>query len=62
MPAAIETGTDDGMQTFNQALLNLVKAKLVSEEEALAKASNANALEMNLKGIFLTQSTRILGG
>jgi Tfp pilus assembly pilus retraction ATPase PilT len=62
LPAAIETGTDDGMQTFNQALLNLVKAKLVSEEEALAKASNANALEMNLKGIFLTQSTRILGG
>jgi pilus retraction protein PilT len=62
LPAAIETGTDDGMLTFNQALLNLVKAKTVSEEEALAKASNANALEMNLKGIFLTQSTRILGG
>lgn len=62
LPAAIETGNDDGMQNFNQALLKLVKAKMVSEEEALAKASNANALEMNLKGIFLTQSTRILGG
>lgn len=62
LPAAIETGTDDGMQNFNQALLNLVKARLVTEEEALAKASNPTALEMNLKGIFLTQSTRILGG
>lgn len=62
LPAAIETGNDDGMQNFNQALLKLVKAKLVSEEEALEKASNAAALDMNLKGIFLTQSTRILGG
>ena len=62
LPAAIETGNDDGMQNFNQALLKLVKEKLVSEEEALAKASNPAALEMNLKGIFLSQSTRILGG
>lgn len=62
LPAAIETGNDDGMQNFNQALLKLVKAKSVSEEEALAKASNPAALEMNLKGIFLSQSTRILGG
>jgi twitching motility protein PilT len=61
LSAAIETGNDDGMQNFNQALLKLVKAKLVSEEEALAKASNPAALEMNLKGIFLSQSTRILG-
>jgi twitching motility protein PilT len=62
LPAAIETGTDDGMQNFNQALLKLVNEKLVSEEEALSKASNAAALEMNFKGIFLSQSTRILGG
>ena len=62
LPAAIETGNDDGMQNFNQALLKLVKEKVISEEEALAKASNPAALEMNLKGIFLSQSTRILGG
>lgn len=62
LPAAIETGNDDGMQNFNQALLKLVKDKVISEEEALAKASNPAALEMNLKGIFLSQSTRILGG
>ena len=62
LPAAIETGTDDEMQNFNHALLKLVKAKLVTEEEALAKASNPQALEMNFRGIFLTQGSRILGG
>lgn len=59
--AAIETGTDDGMQNFNQALFNLVKERKVSEKEALAKASNPQALEMNFKGIFLDEGRRILG-
>src|SRR3954470_1628774 len=58
--AAIETGTEDGMQNFNQALFQLVKDRKVSEKEALAKASNAQALEMNFKGIFLDEGRRIL--
>jgi Tfp pilus assembly pilus retraction ATPase PilT len=60
LPAAIETGTDDGMQNFNQALFQLVKDGKVTEKEALAKATNAQALEMNFKGIFLDESRRIL--
>jgi Tfp pilus assembly pilus retraction ATPase PilT len=60
LPAAIETGTEDGMLTFNQALFNLVKEGKVSEKEALAKASNPQALEMNFKGIFLDEGRRIL--
>ena len=60
LSAAIETGTDEGMQTFNQALYKLVKAKLISEEEALAKATNPEALKMNFRGIFLDESRRIL--
>jgi twitching motility protein PilT len=59
--AAIETGVDDGMQNFNQALFNLVQAGKVSREEALLKASNPQALEMNFQGIFLSESKRILG-
>jgi hypothetical protein len=39
------------MINFNQALFNLVKAGKVSEQEALSKASNPQALEMNFKGI-----------
>ncbi len=60
--AAIETGVDDGMINFNQALFNLVKAGKVSEKDAMAKASNPQALEMNFKGIFLDEGRRILGG
>jgi len=60
LPAAIETGVDDGMINFNQALFNLVKQGKVSEQEALSKASNPQALEMNFKGIFLDEGRRIL--
>jgi twitching motility protein PilT len=60
LPAAIETGNDDGMLNFNQALFNLVKEGKVTEREALAKASNPQALEMNFKGIFLDEGRRIL--
>lgn len=60
LSAAIETGGDDGMLTFNQSLFNLVKAGKITEKEALAKASNPQALEMNFKGIFLDEGRRIL--
>src|SRR6267378_82617 len=60
LQAAIETGTDDGMLNFNQALFQLVKDGKVSEQEALAKATNPQALEMNFKGIFLDEGRRIL--
>ncbi len=58
--AAIETGTDDGMQTFNQSLYKLVKAKKITEANALQKATNPDALRMNFRGIFLDESRRIL--
>ncbi|MBS33837.1 MAG: twitching motility protein [Verrucomicrobiales bacterium] len=58
--AAIETGTDDGMQNFNQSLFQLVKDDIITKEEALEKATNAQALEMNFKGIFLSEGSRIL--
>ncbi|MFN0068404.1 MAG: type IV pilus twitching motility protein PilT [Limisphaerales bacterium] len=61
LSAAIEMGTEDGMQSFNQALFNLVKARKITEKDALSKATNAQALEMNFKGIFLDEGRRILG-
>ena len=60
LPAAIETGNDDGMINFNQSLFQLVKDGKVTEAEALTKASNPQALEMNFKGIFLDEGRRIL--
>ena len=61
LAAAIETGTEDGMLNFNQSLFQLVKDGKVTEKEALTKATNAQALEMNFKGIFLDEGRRILG-
>jgi len=60
LAAVIETSADDGMLTFNQSLFNLVKSGRVTEKEALAKASNPQALEMNFKGIFLNEGGRIV--
>jgi len=60
LAGAIETGSEDGMISFNQSLFNLVKAGRVTEKEALSKASNPQALEMNFKGIFLDEGRRIL--
>jgi pilus retraction protein PilT len=61
LAAAIETGNEDGMLNFNQSLFQLVKDGKVSQKEALAKATNPQALEMNFKGIFLDEGRRILG-
>jgi twitching motility protein PilT len=60
LPAAIETGTDDGMQTFNQSIYKLIKAGMITQEEGMMYASNPQALRMNLQGIFLDESRRIL--
>jgi twitching motility protein PilT len=61
LAVAIETGTEDGMLNFNQSLFQLVKDGRISQKEALAKATNPQALEMNFKGIFLDEGRRILG-
>jgi twitching motility protein PilT len=60
LAGAIETGTEDGMISFNQSLFNLVKTGRVTEKEALSKASNPQALEMNFKGIYLDENRKIL--
>jgi pilus retraction protein PilT len=52
IPAAIQASRSDGMQTFNQALVDLVKAGKVEEAEALRFSPKPDELRMNLKGIF----------
>ena len=59
--AAIETGTEDGMQTFNQVLFQLIKSGDITEEIGLANSPRPEALKMNLQGIFLDEGRRILG-
>jgi twitching motility protein PilT len=40
LSAAIETGKDDGMQSFNQSIYGLIKAGLISEAEGMRAATN----------------------
>ena len=61
LPAAIETGRDDGMQSFNQSLLGLINEGSITEEDAMAAATNPDALRMNLQGIDLKTDGAIIG-
>lgn len=60
LAAAIETGREDGMQTFNQSIYDHIKNGNISEEEGMLAATNPQALRMNLQGIFLDEGRRIL--
>lgn len=53
LPAAIELGANEGMQTFNQSLLKLIKDGTITEETAFAKSPNPDSLKLNLQGIYL---------
>jgi len=52
IPAAIQSSRAEGMQTFNQSLVDLVKAGKVEESEALRSSPKPDELKMNLKGIY----------
>jgi len=62
LSAAIATGKDDGMQSFNQSVYGLIKSGSITEQDGMAYATNPEALRMNLQGIFLDEDSRILGG
>lgn len=59
--SVIEGGGNEGMQSFNQSLLSLVNAGLISEEAALENSNNPEQLKMNFKGIFLGADKQIIG-
>ncbi|RKY37776.1 MAG: twitching motility protein [Candidatus Omnitrophota bacterium] len=52
---------EEGMSSFNQSLLSMVKTNLVTKDDALACSDMPEALEMNIKGIFLDDSHQIMG-
>ncbi len=54
LEAVIEAGGDNGSQTFNRDLYRLIRNGLISKADGLAFSPNPKALEMNLKGIFLS--------
>jgi twitching motility protein PilT len=58
---AIEIGTGDGMQTFDQALHDMVKSGKISQADALAHSPTPESLRMRMQGVVLSESRRILG-
>jgi pilus retraction protein PilT len=54
---AMINGQEDGMQTFNMALIELYNSEQISKEEALMASDNAHSLEMNMKGIYLDDTS-----
>ena len=57
----LQSFAEEGMMSFNQSLVNLIKANLISLDTGLKNSSNPDALKMNLKGIYLDEDRRILG-
>jgi len=60
IPGAIAGGKEEGMQTFNMSLVDLVNRGLVEKKEAMLSSDNPEELDMNLKGIFLSATGGIL--
>jgi Tfp pilus assembly pilus retraction ATPase PilT len=61
LSAAIKSGNEDGMMSFNQYLYEMVQRTEISEETALSYATNVEEMKMILKGIFLEKGSRIVG-
>jgi twitching motility protein PilT len=55
IPNAIAGGKEDGMQTFNMSLVDLIKRRLITEDDAMLASDNPEELKMNLQGIYLSQ-------
>jgi twitching motility protein PilT len=56
----VRGGKEDGMQDFNQGLLDLLRNGLIDEDTAMEASHNPEQLSMNMKGIFLGDDRKIV--
>lgn len=61
IPSAISSDKESGMQTFNQHLVKLINEDKITRETGFEASPAPHALEMNLRGIYLDEDTRIIG-
>ena len=55
---AIAAGTSQyGMQTFDQSLFSLLQSRLITQEEAIHNATNADEFKMRVSGIYSKDDT-----
>lgn len=55
IPTAIASGQKEGMQSFNNSLVQIINKGLVNKADALKYSDNPEELKMNLEGIFLSK-------
>ncbi len=61
MAKTIESDTYYGMQSFNQALLALVRDETITEEEALERSNAAEDLKLALRGVSKVRGGEVGG-
>ncbi|RKY30333.1 MAG: type IV pili twitching motility protein PilT [Candidatus Omnitrophota bacterium] len=58
---AMNADKESGMQTFNKHLVELIQNGIIEKEVGFSASPSPHALEMNLRGIYLDEETRIIG-
>ena len=59
--SAMASSAETGMQTFNQHLVKLIQGDIIEPEIGFAASPSPHTLEMNLRGIYLDEETKIIG-
>ena len=59
-PEIRQSGKNEGMQDFEDSLLDLYNREFIDKETALKYAENPHSFEMKMKGIFLAEEGGIV--
>jgi twitching motility protein PilT len=59
--SAMAADSEVGMQTFNQHLVKLIQDDTIEPETGFSVSPSPHTLEMNLRGIYLDEETKIIG-
>jgi len=59
--SAMASAEEYGMQTFNQHLVKLIQSETIEPEIGFAVSPSPHTLEMNLRGIYLDEESKIIG-
>ncbi len=61
IPAMMDLKSSEGMQSFDQALQQLVLARKITQQQAITNAGNPQGLRMLFQGVVHSESRGILG-
>ncbi|MCM8819018.1 MAG: type IV pilus twitching motility protein PilT [Candidatus Omnitrophica bacterium] len=59
--SAMSADKEEGMLTFNKHLVQLIQNNIITPEVGFAVSPSPHTLQMNLKGIYLDEETKIIG-